>query len=172
MRNPYVWLVTDTHFNADFKGFRPDNYGQLIVKGCRRLMAPQDILIHLGDVINDRPGELDRYLKRIPAATKILIRGNHDKNSDVWYINKGFNFVCDQLVMGDILLSHVPQPLPSGIRINIHGHFHNNTLEKCFLHEPHLKEFYDNSLHKLLAMEYTDYLPVRLDEFGKSDVPN
>lgn len=165
MRNPYTWLITDTHWNTDFKEWRPANYGDLIVKNCRKVIAPQDILIHLGDVINDRPSELAKYLADIPGKTKILIRGNHDKNTDAWYMNKGFNFVCDQMVLGDLLLSHIPQPIPKGIRVNIHGHFHNNPIEKCFLFEPHLKEFY-GSQHKLLAVENVNYSPVRLEDFA------
>jgi calcineurin-like phosphoesterase family protein len=171
MRNPYRFLITDSHWNADFKGHRPENYGQLIVSNCRKVIAKQDILIHMGDVINDRPSELKVILDKIPGAIKILIRGNHDRQSDNWYMNKGFNFVCDQLVLGDILLSHIPQPIPKGIRVNVHGHFHSNSFEKCFACEPHLKEFYDPKVHKLLAMEYTDYKPVILEEFTHDATP-
>lgn len=166
MRNPYTWLITDTHWNADFKGFRPLDYSQRIVKNCRKVIAPQDALIHMGDVINDRPGELEGYLGSINCRTKILLRGNHDMNKDTWYLNKGFNLVCNQLVIEDMLLTHIPQK-PNGTRINIHGHFHDNPLEKCFSFEPHLKEIYDPNYHRLLAMEKTNYCPVRLDEFGR-----
>jgi calcineurin-like phosphoesterase family protein len=163
MRNPITWLITDTHWNTDFKQWRPTDYGQLIVKNCRKVMAPQDVLIHLGDVINNRQGELSDYLEGIPANTKILIRGNHDHQTDIWYMGKGFNFVCDQMIIGDVLLSHIPQIIPNGIRINIHGHFHDNPIEKCWLHEPHLKEIYCEQ-HKLLAMEHVNYCPVQLRE--------
>ena len=177
MRNPLIWLITDTHWNADFtreipditgvpvhRNFRPENYGELLVASCRKKMASQDILIHMGDVINDRPGELSDILSKIPSMTKILIRGNHDKKNDTWYLNKGFDLVCDQMVKENILLSHIPVPVPENIKYNIHGHFHDNDLEHCFRCEPYIREFYGPK-HKLLAMEYTNYSPVLFDEW-------
>lgn len=162
MSEPITWLITDTHWNVDFKQYRPHNYGQLIVDNCRKSMSSNDILIHLGDVINNRPDELTDYLIAIPGQTKILVRGNHDTQSDSWFMDRGFDFVCDQLVLGNVLLSHVPQLIPKNLKYNIHGHFHDNPIEKCWKHEPHLKEIYTPQ-HRLLAMENVNYCPVRLD---------
>lgn len=171
MRDHYKWLITDTHFNSksDFKGHRPANYQEKILHNCRYYVAKQDILIHLGDVIDYQLSDIYLLLESIPCKTKILIRGNHDRQSDNWYLNKGFDFVCDQIILGDVLLSHIPQKPVAGTRINIHGHFHDNGFERCFQFEPHLKEFYDTNYHKLLAVEYTNYNPVRLDEFSGSN---
>lgn len=168
-RPPYIWLITDTHWNADFEGRRPDNYAMTLSTNCCKVIAKQDILIHLGDVINDRQGELGAWLSISgDCKTKILVRGNHDKNKDSWYLNKGFNLVCDQLVIKNVVLTHIPTSIfPDGVVLNIHGHFHNNSLERCFEIEPQLKSFYCLEKYKLLAMEYTDYKPVRLDLFSK-----
>lgn len=168
MRPSYTWLITDTHWNGDFKGHRPETQGRDIISNCRKVIAKQDILIHMGDVIDKRESELIGYLGWLrPIKTKILIRGNHDLKSDNWYMNKGFDFVCDQMVIGDVLLSHIPQEVfPTSIRLNIHGHFHDNEWERIEKYEPHIAAFYDKSRHRLLAMEYTKYNPVRLDEFS------
>lgn len=168
MRPPFIWLITDTHWNSDFEGRRPSDYAIKLSTNCRKVIAKQDILIHLGDVINDRPSELKQWLSiNGDCITKILVRGNHDKEKDSWYLNKGFNLVVDQLVIKDVLLSHIPAPLPPGVRINIHGHFHNNPLERCLERDPQIVPYYKPETHKLLALEFVDYKPVRLDEFSK-----
>jgi calcineurin-like phosphoesterase family protein len=169
MKNPQLWLITDTHFNWNYERFgklRPQGFEELFLKNCRKLIAPQDVVIHLGDVINDRQGELEKKLVQIPGRTKILIRGNHDNKSDVWYLNKGFDLVCDHIVKENCVLSHRPVPIPDGLDFNIHGHFHDNTLEHCFNCEPELKAFYSDR-HKRYALEYTDYCPVLFDEWKK-----
>jgi hypothetical protein len=73
-------------------------------------------------------------------------------------------------VIKDVLLTHIPVPvLPQGVRINIHGHFHNNPMERVVKFEPHIGEFYDPKIHRLFAMENTNYQPVRLEEFAKGE---
>lgn len=167
MRPAYIWLVTDSHWNSDFKGRRPESYGWDIISNCRKVIAVQDILIHMGDVIDKKESELSGLLAAIPGKTKILIRGNHDLKGNNWYMNKGFDFVCDQMVIGSVLLSHIPQQIfPVGVRINIHGHFHDNEWERIEKYEPQIAAFYDKKRHRLLAMEHTGYKPVRLDEFA------
>lgn len=169
MRPAKRWLITDTHWNdPDIVNYcnRPENFGELIVKNCRKVVAPQDIVIHLGDVIFDRAGELDKYLSKIPG-TKIMVRGNHDNRPDNWYITKGFAFVCDSLVLGDVVLSHIPlEKFSDGVRINIHGHFHNLDFRK---NDPKVASYYNPILHKLLAMEYTNYCPVDLVDFSRNE---
>ena len=164
-RPPITWLITDSHYNdpAMLKdNLRPMAYETLITKNCRKVIAPQDILIHLGDVIFQRPGELKMYLSDIPGKIKLLVRGNHDRQSDNWFIGQGFNFVADAIRIGNVLLTHQPQltNLPADC-INIHGHFHNfgfRTDEEKILYNP--------KQHKLLALEQTNYAPVNLREFA------
>lgn len=163
------WLITDTHFfhdatiKEDFCG-RPSNFNELILSNLRYFVAAQDILYHLGDVIFYKNDKLREMLDSVPCARKYLIRGNHDKKSSGWYIRNGFDGVFDAVVVGDVLLSHRPQRvLPSGVRINVHGHFHNTDHRRL---EPEYNEWYDPSRHRLLAIEYTDYKPVKLVEFA------
>lgn len=139
-RPALIWLLPDTHFNdANMLKFRPKNYEQLIIKRCRSLIAPQDTLIHLGDVIFSRPGELKTFLAQIPGKTKILVRGNHDKAND------------PVLTMLN---------LPQGCSINIHGHFHTFSFRT-----EEEQRHYNPTINKLLALELTNYAPVTLQSF-------
>jgi len=161
------WLITDTHFNhvavVERMG-RPRNHGERIIKACKHLIQPQDVLIHLGDVIFDRPTELKGLLDQIECRSKILTLGNHDRKSNNWYLNNGFDLVVEMLVIGDVLLSHKPQEFfPAGVRVNVHGHFHNTNHRK---NEPQFQKFLGPQ-HVLLAMETVGYTPVELVRFAK-----
>lgn len=160
------WLLPDTHFFHDKMvtdwGIRPHNYNDLIMKNLKRLVAPQDRMIHLGDVIFYKYDQLKPLLDSIPCK-KFLVMGNHDRKSRSWYMNNGFDFVADSFVVGDIIFSHKPiRSLPDGCRINIHGHFHNTNHRS---HEPQYNEWYDTKVHRLVALEYTNYEPVNLKTF-------
>lgn len=78
-------------------------------------------------------------------------------------MNNGFDFVCNSLVVDDILLSHKPlKEFPSGVKYNVHGHFHNfNFKEK----DPECSGYYNPEFHKLYALEYENYKPVDLKDF-------
>ena len=118
---------------------------------------PQDILIHMGDVIFDRAKELAGIMDSLPG-TKILVRGNHDRKSGSWYTRHGFHFVCDEFRIGTTLFTHKPVPIREGIEFNIHGHFHNTAHRT---NEPEFNVFYGNR-HILLAVELNDYKPYNL----------
>lgn len=160
------WLITDTHFYHEKMitewGIRPEDYNEKIIDSMRRLIAPQDFLIHLGDVIFYQYPRLKELLDSVPCR-KVLAMGNHDRKSRNWYMKNGFDLAVDSFVMGDIIFSHKPmRALPSGCRINIHGHFHNT--DHC-CEKPEYNEWYDTKIHRLLAIEYTNYEPVKLDTF-------
>lgn len=162
-RQSITWLITDTHFYHDKiieACGRPLNYNEKTIGNCRRLIAPQDLLIHLGDVIFYRYTELKALLDSFPCR-KILTIGNHDRKSRNWYHNNGFDFAADTIQIDDVLLSHKPvDRLPSNVRLNIHGHWHNTRH-----HAPPV--FYNDSQYRLLALEETDYSPVKLIDFAR-----
>lgn len=157
------WLITDTHFNHDAMVTmcgRPPNFKDLIIKNLRHNLAEQDMLIHLGDVIFYQYDTLKEILDSIPG-TKILAMGNHDRRSAGWYMRHGFHFAAEMFQIDDIVFSHKPiYPLPSSVRLNIHGHWHNT------MHHG-LPDFYDPNKYRLLAIENTNYMPVKLVEFAK-----
>lgn len=163
------WLTTDTHFAhgkmIEFCG-RPNNFEDIIEKGL--LQIPHgDTLIHLGDIcIGQDQDRHNRYIKPLQCK-KILVLGNHDKKSATWYMNNGWDFVTDgirlRLFGKRILLTHIPQPWDGWYDINIHGHFHNADYRK---QDPGLSKILTDK-HKLLALEYTDYKPVLIENFIK-----
>jgi calcineurin-like phosphoesterase family protein len=168
-RPPIDWLITDTHFyheattKPEFCN-RPKNFNDLILRNLRYLVAEQDTLYHLGDVIFYEYDKLKEMLDTVECARKFLIKGNHDRKSNGWWMRNGFDGVFDMVVVGDVLLSHKPQKMfPDGVRINVHGHFHNTDHRRL---EPEYNAWYDNSRHRLLAIEHTEYKPVKLVEFA------
>ena len=158
------WLITDTHFYHDkvveFTG-RPRNYNELIMVNLRHLVAEQDVLYHLGDVIFYRYTRLAGMLSSVPCR-KFLVMGNHDHKSPGWYMRNGFDGAFRAIQVDDVLLTHRPvQSFPDGVRFNVHGHFHNMGLSRDIEVGP----WYDTEVHRLLALEYTDLKPVNLREF-------
>ncbi len=85
--------------------------------------------IFLGDlfhsVYNDDWEVVGQIVKHFPACRFELVRGNHDILSEQQYVRYGIE-VHEQVVIGDLLLSHDPLELseiPSGL-INVAGHIH------------------------------------------------
>ena len=158
------WLITDTHFFHDrvveFTG-RPDDYVDVIMASLRHLVASQDTLYHLGDVIFYRYERLKEMLDSVPGK-KFLVMGNHDRKSRGWYCRNGFDGAFNAIQLGDVLLTHRPvRPLPVGVRLNVHGHFHNCGVER----DADARDWYDPLVHRLLAIEYTGLKPVKFQEF-------
>lgn len=156
------WLITDTHWNHDFmvKCGRPLDFGEQLIKNMRHLIAPHDTLYHLGDVIFYDYSFLKSIMDSIPGR-KILLMGNHDRKTKNWYVTRGgFQCAADMIVLDDIMLSHKPiERLPSGVRLNVHGHWHDVHRER--------PEWYSETTHRLLSVEATKYKPVKLEEFTR-----
>lgn len=161
------YLLADSHFGhkriiTDF-GFRPANFDELIIKRWQHVVTENDVVFHLGDVTWGTKDQLSTIMNQLPG-TKILIRGNHDRNhSNNWFIKTGFAAVLEKAQVCGAVLSHMPvaltqEELDRGI-INVHGHFHNNSAERW--EKRFTDRFTDN--HYLLALENVDYTPVPLE---------
>ena len=157
------YVITDTHHYHDRIVtqfiFRPANFNELIIKNWQTTIKENDIVFHLGDVIWGNKEQLKSIMDQLPG-TKILIRGNHDKNhSNNWFLDCGFSVVLQKAQFGNIILSHTPsilneEEIERGI-INVHGHFHSNPPERW---EQHLKDRITNN-HFLLSLEKVNYFP-------------
>jgi len=171
-----IWVISDTHWkhkNIIKYENRPLDHNEQIVANWCKLVAPDDLVIHLGDVIfgENKQGDLKEILAKLPGK-KILCRGNHDgyptsKWGDwEWYLDCGFDAVTDYFVYQDLAFSHAPlTPLPTTarygygqeVRLNIHGHFHRGSHRK-----PHEGEddaafedqFYDYKYYKEHKKKY------------------
>jgi calcineurin-like phosphoesterase family protein len=97
------------------------------------------------------------------AGKKWLVKGNHDEKTNHWYLNHGWDFVCDHfsdVYFGKrILFSHEPQAYDINLYdVNIHGHLHDNS------RHGRPEDFCINGrICKLVAIEYTNYQPVTLE---------
>jgi len=103
-----VWLITDTHFNHEnIKRYcnRPDDFNERIIRNWQRLVVPEDLVIHLGDVILGRNHTLSAIMRCLPGR-KVLIIGNHDRESATFYMRHGFDFACESMVFRKVLLTH------------------------------------------------------------------
>lgn len=159
-RQSVTWLITDTHFNHEAiieSCKRPPNHKELLIKNCQHYIQPQDILIHLGDTIFYNHGELKGLLDSIKCR-KALVKGNHDKRSNNWYMNNGFDFVCDLFQWNEVVLTHRPlKNFPTNAVYNIHGHWHLNdhSNEEAY-------KWWNPKTHYKLSIEETNYNPVKL----------
>ncbi len=146
------WVTTDTHFGhnrlTELSG-RPENFEDLILRKHGNMINKNDVLIHLGDICFYKDTYWHERFMSINKFKVWLVRGNHDKKSNHWYLTHGWDFVAKTIQMNifglDILFSHAPQP-DTGYDINIHGHFHNNE------HRAH--ETVTNNKHKLIMLEH------------------
>jgi len=129
-----VWVGTDWHlWSEDINdprhpyrsvsnlGRLSDNYAQDI--------QDDDIFIYLGDLCDPGvtdPRKLTAIVSSIPGR-KILVKGNHDTQDDCYYLEAGFDDVCDICVLGNLIFSHKPI-IVAPDEINIHGHIHTAKL--------------------------------------------
>lgn len=179
-----VWLITDTHFGhkkmIDYCN-RPEGFEDVIFDNLSSAINEDDILIHLGDVNIGQDYYWHTLFHDDICGKHILVKGNHDNKSNHWYLNHGWDFVCDHfsdIYFGKkILFSHAPMKADN-YDLNIHGHFHNALprLQKGEWKADGEKERNEQDLlnllsgkHKLLAIEYTNYEPVLLENFIKEE---
>lgn len=167
MENKNYYIITDTHFfhkKVVEYCFRPEDFQEKIIKGLNQL-GENDILIHLGDICVGRDKETSDIIKNIKCYKKILVRGNHDSKSSWYYMENGWDYVCDGLSLNygnkRIYFSHKPILKNLNFDINIHGHFHNAPEERW---DKDCLFGYDKKFHKLLVLEDNNYKPFLLGQ--------
>jgi calcineurin-like phosphoesterase family protein len=148
-----TWITTDTHFYHDnmvkLCG-RPQDFHEIIVCNWKSMVSDDDLVIHLGDVSFAK----DTVVSALPGR-KVLVKGNHDKQSYSWYMQHGFDFCCESFVMYtgglDIVFTHKPLVFHDH-DVNIHGHLHGLArVDSVCRHYP-------------VALECTDYKPLLLSD--------
>ena len=166
------FLIADTHFlhnNIIKYCGRPYHYNELLEENMRKTLTRDDVLIHLGDICLGRDAYVHaRYINPLPCK-KILIRGNHDKQSSKWYLEHGWDVVFEKTMYlltkyGNVILSHKPiWPIPKFYRYNIHGHLHNKKPRtwRCLLLK--MANWFVGKRHILVSVEDLNYRPVALD---------
>lgn len=163
------WVFSDTHFwHGNILKFTDGNdplaprirpFNSLadmhdeIIRKCRDVIGPRDIVHHLGDVtFGYKPWQLEATLGQIPGR-KHLYLGNHDKLKGTDLLAY-FEKVQLWLPMRKLrlTLSHIPlrlEELRGGTIYNVHGHTHQRIL-------PH-----PNYIN--VCVEHTSYGPIHVD---------
>lgn len=151
------WVITDTHFGhkkmQEYCG-RPEGFETKILHNLIMTCKTGDVLIHLGDICIGQDEHWHTELGYVHAR-KWLLRGNHDKKSLGWYLDHGWDFVADEIIIDifgkRVLFSHRPTA-ECVFDINIHGHHHNTE------HHPEDEISVKN---KLIFIEH-EYKPINL----------
>lgn len=177
---PKSWLIADTHLKHQRVATycrRPENFTELIDRNVKQTVKPEDTLLHLGDVGIDKAEGPDGFMKYVRdwPGRKILVRGNHDQKSVMWYMDHGFDFACDAMIFRGAWLTHKPWlgELPKGCFVNVHGHLHNvwsgfiseDPSQQDEFSEVYKKGCLPREFNRLFAVEYTNYTPVEMDKF-------
>jgi calcineurin-like phosphoesterase family protein len=172
------FLISDTHLNhANIATYcdRPLDFTDRIIKNWNQRVTWEDTVIHLGDVAIGPRGLVESQIRSLNGR-KILIRGNHDRNSsNSWWMDHGFDFSCDGMRFQGHWLTHEPDTSrASGCDLNIHGHLHNiwdgfhstnRDDDKLDTDWARLKGELKNPWQRLFAIEYTNYCPIEFSEF-------
>lgn len=130
------YIISDTHFgHENIKKLcnRPDNFEELIIQDWRK-RNNSDVIIHLGDVsYRANPGIIHKNIIQQLPGRKILVRGNHDKKSQLWYMYNGWDFCCDEfsLVYANkkIRFIHRPPLEKDAYDITFFGHVHEKPIQ-------------------------------------------
>jgi calcineurin-like phosphoesterase family protein len=110
-----VWFTSDQHFlhdNIIKLCNRPEDHLEVIFNNYNQLIDDDDYVFHLGDISfrDDLYKDGKQFVREVCLGLKgrkVLIKGNHDKYSDEWYMNSGFNKVVSQyLLWNDIFMCH------------------------------------------------------------------
>jgi len=169
MNTGRVWLTADTHFSHEVM---IDKYGRpfknatemdsKLIKAWNNCVAPNDTILHLGDlsiVCGDKIGfinatKMQQILNGLNGH-KVLIKGNHDKKSNAWYMKVGFDNVCDAMVISNNIFTHTPvkRELMQYFKYNFHGHHHANVSER----------YRKSDGYVCVSVERTKYQPVLLN---------
>ena len=142
-----VWIYSDPHFSdEDLEcGIRNRPSDEQQIANINSCAGRKDTLIILGDV-----GNIE-CVRKLRAARKILIMGNHDSGATKY--KEVFDEVYEgALIIGEkLILSHEPVDIPWAF--NIHGHDHAGKKRKNHLN---------------VCSDVIGYKPVNFNQFLKA----
>lgn len=163
-----TFLISDTHFSDDairryearpFAGI--DEMNEALIGRWNEAVARNDIVYHLGDIGVD--GDGTRSLREIFARLNgsiVLVRGNHDTESDEAYRSLGIREVANHPIVldGFWILSHEPMYVSmQSPYANVFGHVHGNPAYRTVSPRSYC-----------VSVERTGYAPVPFDDVKKA----
>jgi calcineurin-like phosphoesterase family protein len=167
-----VRFIADPHLNhlnmAKRRGFNTiEEHDEYFVKQWNSVVAKRDLTYILGDITMESAKAypiLDRLNGR-----KIVVGGNHDKPGHTRELLKYVDSIAGMIQYKGIFLTHCPvhpREMKYRIKHNIHGHIHENFIEKEFRFLG-IKLFtrVDRRYH-CVSCEHVNYTPKSLEELG------
>lgn len=172
----YDWIISDTHWNheriIEYAG-RPKNHNELMQQNWRKLVRPEDTVLHLGDVLMGRQELWPSMPGWLPGKVSVLSTGNHDEPHKRRFMEEkwGWEFIPEFAMQYKgyfVQFSHYPfganqdpdpnsktntdlvfNKMPEGKFISVHGHIHEKP-------DPSLN-------HINVSIERMNYRPVNLE---------
>ncbi|MBR5805558.1 MAG: metallophosphoesterase [Oscillospiraceae bacterium] len=158
-----IFLIADTHLGDDiiiklenrpFKNSKEQT--DSIVEKWNSVVNEDDIVYVVGDFLHIGCDSYHMEQAKKLNGKKYLVRGNHDTESDEFYIDEcGFAKVYDHPIIVDDfwIFSHEPMYINKYFPYaNIFGHVHDNPSYATF-----------SSRHYCICVERTGYTPITFD---------
>lgn len=159
-----TWLIGDTHFghnNVIEYENRPfintNKMDQTIIDNWNRVVKKHDKVYFLGDFSFCDKEKTKNIINQLNGY-KIMIKGNHDKRSNDFWLESGFKEVSKYpviLINEKLILSHQPIQYDIGDFFNIHGHVHTKINDYELI--------YPNK-YKCVSVELINYTPINIQE--------
>lgn len=167
-----IFLCSDHHFShANILTFKDgagnpvrsfpsvEEMDETMIQNHNRVVSKSDKVYFLGDVAFNKKALAN--VARLNGE-KVLIKGNHDKESIQEYL-KYFKDVRGSHQFDGMLLTHIPVHVESLGRwpINVHGHTHTNRVKKLTY------KVVDDHRYFCVCMEQINYTPISLETLKK-----
>ena len=136
-----IFLISDNHFNHwNINKYCNRGFNSLaemnttMIKKWNNIVRQKDIVIIVGDLVFTKgdSNEIKNIIK-VLNGRKILVKGNHDRKSNLFYLTNGIDFICEKFEWNfnnkKILFIHNPHLIDPiefvKYKYIIHGHQHN-----------------------------------------------
>lgn len=159
-----IFMIADTHFGDDnIRRYenRPfqtvQSMNEQLTLRWNTAVAQDDVVYVLGDFGAD--GREKEILGQL-NGTKLLVKGNHDIQTNSYYREAGFEEVYDKPVIldGFWILSHEPLYVNTNMPYaNIFGHVHNSPLYRDF-----------SAQHYCVSAERINYTPISFESVAEA----
>ncbi|MCM1531946.1 MAG: GNAT family N-acetyltransferase [Ruminococcus flavefaciens] len=128
-----IWISTDLHLYTkdtdERHPFRTKRNLGMLSDNFASDISQEDLWLFLGDLCDPIVANKDHVrgiIQSIPCK-KLMCRGNHDTEDDLYYQELGFDVVTDIIRIHNILFSHKPIRVAPD-EVNIHGHLHTEQM--------------------------------------------
>jgi calcineurin-like phosphoesterase family protein len=171
---PREFVIADTHFacrNLVSTQCRPEDNDERIIANWQRLVQPEDVVYHLGDLAYGTNACVKGVVPELPGH-KVLVLGNHDRRSPDFYRGLGFVVVVTQLRLPldprtegryaerELILTHEPLRKVWGGRVNVHGHTHFTQMQSEIPADPYIN----------VSVDATGFSPTPMKEIRRRAV--